>query len=163
LRPTCQYHCNDRKHLIKTLLVLFGIIVVIIAADTTLGQVEIKQAPLTWKQVALADGEELYVELCAVCHGRGGMGDGSAASALTKTVPDLTRLAAKNDGTFPRQEVEDSIAGKSRVLSHGTIDMPIWGQVFEGARPNWKPFRQKALARQRIYNLTEYLATIQVE
>ena len=147
----------------KTLLVLFGIIVVIIAADTTLGQVEVKQAPQTWKQAALTDGEELYVELCAVCHGKGGMGDGPAAGALTKAVPDLTGLAAKNDGTFPRQKVAESIAGKSRVISHGTIDMPIWGQVFEGVRPDWKPFRQRALARQRVYNLTEYLATIEAE
>lgn len=147
----------------KAFLILIGIIFVITVANTTFGQVEVKRAPLTWHQAALTDGGELYLELCAVCHGKGGMGDGPAASALKKAVPDLTGLAAKNDGEFPRQEVEDSIAGKSRAVSHGTIDMPIWGQAFEDVRPDWKPFRRKALARQRIYNLTEYLATIQAE
>ena len=147
----------------KAFLILIGIIVAITAANTTFGQVEVKQVPLTWQQAALTDGEELYLELCAVCHGKGGMGDGPAASALKNALPDLTGLAAKNDGEFPRQEVEDSITGKSRVVSHGTIDMPIWGQAFEGVRPDWKMFRREALARQRIYNLTEYLATIQAE
>ena len=147
----------------KAFLILIGIIVAITAANTTFGQVEVKQVPLTWQQAALTDGEELYLELCAVCHGKGGMGDGPAASALKNALPDLTGLAAKNDGKFPRQEVEDSITGKSRVVSHGTIDMPIWGLAFEGVRPDWKMFRREALARQRIYNLTEYLATIQAE
>jgi mono/diheme cytochrome c family protein len=147
----------------KAFLILIGIIVAITVANTTFGQVEVKQVPLTWQQAALTDGEELYLELCAVCHGKGGMGDGPAASALKNALPDLTGLAAKNDGKFPRQEVEDSITGKSRVVSHGTIDMPIWGLAFEGVRPDWKMFRREALARQRIYNLTEYLATIQVE
>ena len=147
----------------KAFLILIGIIVAITVANTTFGQVEVKQVPLTWQQAALTDGEELYLELCAVCHGKGGMGDGPAASALKNALPDLTGLAEKNDGKFPRQEVEDSITGKSRVVSHGTIDMPIWGQAFEGVRPDWKMFRREALARQRIYNLTEYLATIQAE
>ena len=147
----------------KKLPVFIGIIVAIIVASTTFAEVKIKEVPITWQQAALTDGGELYLELCAVCHGEGGKGDGPAASAMTKPVPDLTGLAARNDGTFPREEVEDSITGKSRVVSHGTIDMPIWGQVFESARPDWKSFRRKSLARQRIYNLTEYLATIQAE
>jgi mono/diheme cytochrome c family protein len=147
----------------KVLFVIVGIIAGIIIASSSFGQVEIKKAPLTWHEAALTDGGELFAELCAVCHGVGAKGDGPAADALKKAVPDLTGLAAKNDGKFPRQEVEDSIAGETRTVSHGTIDMPIWGQAFEDVRPDWKPYRRKALARQRIYNLTEYLATIQTE
>jgi len=147
----------------KALPVLFGTMVVIMVASTTFGEVEVKQAPLTWQQAALSDGEQLYLELCAVCHGKSGMGDGPAASALKKAVPDLTGLAVANDGEFPRHKVEQSIAGESRVTSHGTIDMPIWGQAFKDVRPDMKQFRRDALARQRIFNLTEYLATIQAE
>lgn len=147
----------------KALSALFGIIVVIIIAGTSLAQVEVKQVPLTWQQAAISDGEELYVELCAVCHGIGGMGDGPAASALKKAVPDLTGLAAANNGEFPRRDVEQAIAGKSRVSAHGTIDMPIWGSAFENVRPERRMAQRKAFARQRIYNLTEYLATIQAE
>lgn len=147
----------------KTLRVLFGTIIVVVITGTTFAQVQIKEAPISWQQAALTDGEELYLELCAVCHGKGGLGDGPAAGALTNIVPDLTALAAGNDGVFPREKVQNSIAGKSRVVSHGTIDMPIWGQVFENVRPDYKPFRRKALAKQRVYNLTEYLAKIQAE
>ena len=148
----------------KKLPVLFGMIVAMIVAGTTFAEVEVKEAPLTWQQAALTDGEDLYLELCAVCHGTSGKGDGPAATAMTKPVPDLTVLAARNVGKFPREVVEDSIAGKSRVVSHGTIDMPIWGQVFEdAARSDWKAFRREGQAKQRIFNLTEYLATLQVE
>jgi len=148
----------------KKLPVLLGIVVAIIVAGTTLAEVIVKEAPLTWQQAALTDGEDLYLELCGVCHGSDGKGDGPAAPAMTKPVPDLTALAAKNDGKFPREVVENSITGESRVISHGTIDMPIWGQVFEdAARSDWKAFRREGQAKQRIYNLTEYLATIQVE
>ena len=147
----------------KTFLVIFGFIVVLASAPAISDEVEIKQAPLTWKQASLSDGEELFLELCAACHGKSGTGDGPAAGALKKGVPDLTRLAARNDGNFPRDQVQDSIAGESRVISHGSVDMPIWGQAFEGIRPDWKPHRREVFAKQRIYNLTEYLATIQVK
>ena len=41
--------------------------------------------------------------------------------------------------------------------------MPIWDAAFEGVRLDWKGFRQKAIARQRIHNLVEYIASIQIE
>ncbi len=147
----------------KSLAVFLGMLVVVFFAGTTLGEVEVKKVPLTWHQASLTDGGELFAELCAVCHGAGAKGDGPAATAMKQPVPDLTRLAAKNEGKFPREKVEKSIAGKSRVSSHGTPDMPIWGQAFEDVRPDMKEFRRTALARQRIFNLTEYLSTIQAE
>ena len=147
----------------KALPVLFGTIVVIMVAGTTFGEGEVRQAPLTWQQAVLTDGEQLYVELCAACHGKSGKGDGPAASAVKKIMPDLTILAANNDGEFPFQEAEKAIAGESQAVSHGTIDMPVWGEAFKDVRPDMKQFRRDAFARQRIYNLTEYLATIQAE
>jgi mono/diheme cytochrome c family protein len=147
----------------KMILALVGVALIIVFAEISFGQVEVREGPLTWKQAGITDGGELYSELCAVCHGTSGMGDGPAAPALKKRMPDLTGLAVRNDGVFPRDRVEDLITGRSRVIEHGTIDMPIWGDAFEGVRPDWKPFRRKALARQRIHNLTEYLATIQAE
>ena len=63
----------------------------------------------------------------------------------------------------PMKQVEDSITGKSQVVAHGTIDMPVWGQRFEELRPDWKLNRRKALARQRIYNLALYIESIQAK
>lgn len=147
----------------KNLITLVSIIALIAFAGTTLGEVEIKQAPLTWKQAALTDGGELFVELCAACHGVSGQGDGPAASALAKPVSNLTVLAAENDGVFPTKEVTNSITGESHVVAHGTIEMPVWGQRFEELRPDWKQYRRKALARQRIYNLVLHIESLQVE
>ncbi len=147
----------------KSLIALLGFIVLISYASTTIGQVEVKEAPLNWQQAALTDGGELFQELCAVCHGTGGKGDGPAASALAKPVSDLSVLTANNDGVFPREQVEDAITGKSRTVAHGTVDMPIWGQRFEELRPDWKQNRRSAFARQRIYNLALHIQSLQGE
>ncbi|MDH5499709.1 MAG: c-type cytochrome [Gammaproteobacteria bacterium] len=152
----------------KALYVLLGALIVLVVTGTTFaqgetGQDKTKSAPSSWQATAVADGADLYRELCAACHGKGGRGDGPTAGELKKMVPDLTRLAARNNGLFPRDTVQDSIAGESPVLSHGTAEMPIWGQVFENERPDRKMFERKALAKQRLYNLTEYLATIQAK
>lgn len=147
----------------KRLTALIGMAALATFALTAVGQVEVKEAPMTWKQAALTDGEELYLELCAVCHGTSGKGDGPAAPALAKPVMDLTLLAANNDGVFPARQVEDSITGEERVVAHGTMDMPVWGQRFEELRPDWKQHRRKALARQRIINLTLHIESLQAE
>ena len=122
---------------------------------------EVVAAPLTWQQAALSDGEELYVELCAVCHGRDGTGGGPAAEALAKPLPDLTALSAATDGVFPRAAVEKAIRGQGEIPSHGSMEMPIWGRALFDARPDFKPSRRWAVAEQRIFNLTEYLESIQ--
>lgn len=144
---------------------IFALVLVASAAlaGTTLAQPEVREAPLTWQQAALTDGEALYMELCAVCHGASGKGDGPAAAAMASPVTDLTALAAHNDGVFPRDEVQASITGESRVVAHGTGDMPVWGARFEEVRPDWKQHRRQALARQRIYNLTLYIETLQAK
>ena len=147
----------------KPLVILFGFFVVFAMADLPETQVELETAPLSWKQAALSDGGELYTELCAVCHGNGGKGDGPAAPALKKGVPDLTVLASHNLGVFPRDAVEKTITGQSRVVSHGSIDMPIWGKTFSNALPGEKLFVREGLARQRVYNLTAHLESLQVD
>ena len=121
----------------------------------------ITEAPLTWKTLAIGDGEELYGEICAVCHGIGGKGDGPAAPALRAVTPDLTKLAAKNDGVYPFDEVQRAISGEGEVIAHGSRQMPIWGTAFTDVRYDRKPSQRKAFARLRIYDLATYLETIQ--
>ncbi len=122
---------------------------------------KITDAPLTWKTLALGDGEQLYGEICAVCHGVGGKGDGPAAPALRAVTPDLTVLAAQNGGVFPFDEVQRAISGESEVAAHGTRQMPIWGTAFTDVRYDRKPSQRKAFARLRIYDLATYLESIQ--
>ena len=122
---------------------------------------EITEAPLTWKTLAIGDGEELYGEICAVCHGIEGKGDGPAAPALRAVTPDLTKLAMKNGGVFPFDEVQRAISGEGEIIAHGSRQMPIWGTAFTDARYDRKLAQRKAFARLRIYDLATYLETIQ--
>ena len=71
-------------------LVCVGLLVFAVAVVAA-GEVEQKQ--IQWRDVAIGDGEALYAELCAVCHGADGAGKGPAAEALAVMVPDLTLLA----------------------------------------------------------------------
>ena len=123
---------------------------------------EVKSAPLKWTEVMVSDGEVLYAELCAVCHGTTAKGDGPAAVALAAAVPDLTMLALSYDGVYPMDDVKDAISRQKGVLAHGTLEMPIWGRVLEDARPEYKTARREAFANLRIHNLAVYLETLQV-
>lgn len=144
----------------KTLVMVLALAVL---ATFALAETEIKKAPISWEQAALSDGEALYVELCAVCHGVSGKGDGPAAPALSVELSDLTKLAAANGGEFPAMEVEKAITGSKAVTAHGTAEMPVWGRVFEDVRPDHKPAARWTFARARIYNLTEYIKSLQAD
>ena len=124
-------------------------------------QPEIQEAPVTWQLLALSDGADLYAELCAVCHGTDAKGNGPASPALAAPAPDLTQLAALNDGVYPADEVKKSITGETRVTAHGTMSMPMWGRAFQDARPDLKPGARHGIAQMRIYALTAYIETLQ--
>lgn len=74
-------------------------------------------------------GAALYANHCAVCHGAGLRGDGPMADILRIAPPDLTRIAERYNGVFPRTGIARRIDGRDPILSHGG-DMPIFGAVF---------------------------------
>ncbi len=78
-------------------------------------------------------GEENFQQFCAACHGSGAEGDGPVSTSLNKPVPDLTQLAAQNDGVFPYREVRTTIDGRWDIEAHGTKMMPVWGYEFWSA------------------------------
>lgn len=75
-------------------------------------------------------GAELFDRFCAACHGSAGRGDGPVAPTLNVAVPDLTRLAERNDGRFPAMDVRDIVDGRALVVAHGPRSMPVWGYEF---------------------------------
>jgi mono/diheme cytochrome c family protein len=104
-------------------------------------------------------GEELFQVFCASCHGTQARGDGPVATTLKERVPDLTRIAAANGGTFPTRRVRDTIDGQNLPRVHGTRAMPVWGWDFYAIdRPD--PVRRER-ANELIGKLVEYLASIQ--
>ena len=75
-------------------------------------------------------GAEDFAAVCAGCHGAGGKGDGPAASALAHHPADLTRLAARNGGEFPRLKVMAKIWGYSGGKDGAAI-MPNFGPLLD--------------------------------
>jgi mono/diheme cytochrome c family protein len=139
--------------------------VTILCAGTTFGEVVIREVQLEWEKVAKLDGDVVFNNLCAVCHGAGGKGDGPAASALKNTAPDLTVLATNNDGVYPHKHVKNVIFGRDRDVAHGTSGMPYWGEHFMYLRPgppvlNEVPNRNYAW--ERANTLSAYVETLQI-
>jgi mono/diheme cytochrome c family protein len=105
-------------------------------------------------------GLKLYQQLCASCHGVEGYGDGPVAPSIKVPVPDLTRLAARDGGEFPREDVRLVIDGRSDRRAHGPRDMPVWGwQLYESRNNNDAAARAQTNAL--IDQLVRYLESIQ--
>jgi hypothetical protein len=100
-------------------------------------------------------GAELYHSYCEICHGT--KGDGPMEEVLNVDVPDLTRLAEMHGGTFPAEHVANILSGSDDFLSHGTANMPVWGEVFmEG-----EDLRRQRQVEAKINELVDYLEGIQ--
>ncbi|MFP4305492.1 c-type cytochrome [Rhodosalinus sp.] len=77
------------------------------------------------------EGRALYTDYCAACHGPTGKGDGPLASEGGLRPADLTRIAARNGGAFPRVEVLSTIDGYTKGRAEGP-DMPEFGELLMG-------------------------------
>jgi mono/diheme cytochrome c family protein len=118
------------------------------SAQPTVEKVPIKPTPAS-------DARQMFDSYCAVCHGKTGVGNGPAAPALSKTPADLTRIAARNGGTFPETRVKRYIEGLDEVPAHGTRDMPMWGDLFRALN--------RDTAQIRVQALSDYLRSMQVK
>ena len=98
-------------------------------------------------------GETLYRVHCASCHGLDGHGDGPVAASLKVEVPDLTRLARRQGGRFPAEQLRRIIDGRTTLPPHGTRTMPVWGQAFSSEQQ----------ANRLIDLLVQYLQSMQTQ
>jgi len=78
------------------------------------------------QEVNISGGQDLYNTYCWQCHGQDATGDGPMAEMLSIVTPDLTKLSARNDGTFPTEAIARQIDGRAPLLAHGG-EMPIFG------------------------------------
>lgn len=103
-------------------------------------------------------GPDLFAFYCASCHGRDGRGGGPVTPALKLAVPDLTMMAAREAGVFPRARVTAIVTGTQApaIAAHGSRDMPVWGPVFRALDAD------TARNAVRIQNLVAYVESIQV-
>jgi mono/diheme cytochrome c family protein len=116
-------------------------------------------APSTPESRAAA-GDELFRRYCASCHGVSGRGDGPVAASLRLPPADLTRIAARRDGKFDAPATASYIDGRTRVVAHGSAEMPTWGRRFDD-RLETSAADETKLAPGDIYLIVEYLRSIQ--
>lgn len=108
---------------------------------------------------------------CALCHGTDGKGQAAIMDLLKTAPPDLTTLAKRNNGVFPVDRIYAVIDGREVIKSHGSRDMPAWGDRYlasgEGAKAGEyygdAPYDMEMYARMRILSLVDYLNRIQVK
>jgi cytochrome c553 len=130
---------------------VFAIVALAIAAGSASAQAQVKKGPI--KPTPASDASKMFDTYCAVCHGKDGTGTGPAAKSLTKAPADLTKIAARNGGTFPEVHVKRYIEGLDEVAAHGTRDMPMWGGLFSSLDRN--------TTQIRIQALSDYLKSLQ--
>jgi len=127
-----------------------------VAAETGPTGVVIKQVPMTYKDVALKNGHEMYDDLCAVCHGLTGKGDGPAAPALNTPVPDLTQFGADTGSEYHAQ-LESVISGINRNVHRDIVGMPLWFREFQYVRRDKFGHPRTTYANLKIHSLAEYV------
>ena len=140
-----------RRIMLKTSgLALTGLVFVV---QLAYGQVSPQSTPRVLSEsLAGRDSFELY---CAACHGADGRGGGPVAPALKTHPADLTSVARRHGGVYPRDYVRGFLTGTARPLpAHGTSEMPVWGTLF-GA------FESDARVGVRIESLVTYVESIQ--
>lgn len=112
------------------------------------------------RDVMQMSGLEMYQSFCASCHGVGAEGDGPVAPLVKIRVPDLTRIAQRDGGEFPTEDVRRTIDGRFDRPAHGPRDMPVWGwQFYRSETPNDPAERARVDAL--IERLVQYLRSIQ--
>jgi mono/diheme cytochrome c family protein len=111
-------------------------------------------------------GRHEFETNCAICHGIDARGGGPMRPFLARVPADLTSLARRNGGVFPKDAVAELIDGRATVEPgpHGTREMPIWGKVYREQSDHQMrgmPFPSEWTVRGRILALTDYLSTLQ--
>ena len=103
-------------------------------------------------------GGYLFKTYCATCHGTSARGDGPLADSMRRKPANLTEIAKRNKGTFPKDMVFNVIDGRVKVPGHGGPDMPVWGDAFMRTAESV----DEASVKHRIQALVDYLETVQV-
>src|SRR5208282_1527209 len=139
-----------------TKFISLAVIVLAISALAVAQQAPAQTPPVV-KHVPIIDvpsssGKEMFKTYCAVCHGTDGKGNGPAATAMKNPPTDLTALAQKNGGKYPSAHVASVIRGQATLPSHGSQDMPVWGQLFSSISQG-----HEAQVQQRTTNLVTYI------
>jgi mono/diheme cytochrome c family protein len=151
---------RSEKHARHRLAVAGLIVLIWFAALGSTARLQTTGSTLPPLVIKSLDGRDLFRFYCATCHGTTATGDGPAASALKNAPPNLTLLARRSGGVFPRERIRATIAGDDSLKpasAHGSREMPVWGPIFRALDPDDR------YASVRIDNLVKFLESIQMK
>jgi len=114
-------------------------------------------AAFAQQEKVIENGQRLFNQKCAICHGMEGKGDGALGLQLKVQPADLSRLSKSNDGAFPFWQVYGKIDGRENIGAHGPSEMPIWGTDDEYVGVGGR------LAEGQILEIVFFLESIQEE
>lgn len=136
---------RQTARIVSLLLVLAGFAWLTAATVTAQSRVEYVYA----QRVMPVNGPDLYQHYCAACHGTTARGNGPAARLLRSPVPDLTLIAARDNG-FDSVHVQRHIEGEYAVNP-----MPDWHGVLRTT------YDSDAMERLIARNLSVYVQGLQ--
>lgn len=111
-----------------------------------------------------AKGRITFRRYCASCHGPEADGKGNVAQFLKVGPTDLREFLRRYEGEFPRELIYQSVDGRKVVRTHGTRDMPIWGEVFQSPLVDATAGDETGEERadRKIRELVYFLETLQL-
>jgi mono/diheme cytochrome c family protein len=126
---------------------------------------------LTWRSNTtperLIEGQQLYAQNCAACHGETGKGDGVIAPSLKKTpMPGMTMTRQE---TLTRQK---NLTGHETVAPInftdaknmlGASDAILEGKIMRGGMGSGMPYWGPIFTAEQIQALVDYLWTFQFD
>jgi len=128
---------------------LIGLGVIVLSATAVAAQTQTEE---------ITRGRALYLDHCAVCHGRNGDGHGPMAPVLTTPPANLRLLSERYGNPLPTDQIASFIDGRADVRGHGPRDMPVWGGSVWQVEPGRGQSGQVTAA---IASLVAYLQSIQ--
>lgn len=146
--------------IVKVQILIWPLLIITILSDA----VQLARAG----SVEISSGRRDFLELCADCHREDATGNGPLTKNLNKIPPDLTRIKLRAHGKFDDEAIYDWIIGLSMPDSHGTREMPIWGDwlmdetLEDGTSLDAGRAAEKEVEKQ-VMSIVQYLKTIQVE
>ena len=106
------------------------------------------------------EGQKLYLQHCAACHGIKGDGHGALEHELTTQPTDLRLLSKRYGKPLPEAQIARFMDGRADVKAHGPRDMPVWGEeMWQYPEGTGNPNQ----VSDSVAKIIHYLNSIQIE